>query len=168
MSHYNSTSDLRIRLLQISYFRDLPAVVVEELLVGFSLRRYTAGGIIMLEGELQPSLYIVASGVVKIGQLQVSNVKASNVRLEIRAAEGKLEVQLLDRGTAWLDTGTFASMMQASEYVRIIEERQGFKIGCVEELAWRNGWINDEQLAALAAPLFKSGYGTYLTRLLEQ
>ncbi len=69
MSHYNSTSDLRIRLLQISYFRDLPAVVVEELLVGFSLRRYTAGGIIMLEGELQPSLYIVASGVVKISRV---------------------------------------------------------------------------------------------------
>ena len=69
MSHYNSTSDLRIRLLQISYFRDLPAVVVEELLVGFSLRRYTAGEIIMLEGELQPSLYIVASGVVKISRV---------------------------------------------------------------------------------------------------
>ena len=118
-----------------------------------------------------PGLYFYDNSVVRIakevtpsarGELEISSVNDAYL------AEGKLEVQLLDRGTAWIDTGTFASMMQASEYVRIIEERQGFKIGCVEELAWRNGWINDEQLAALAAPLFKSGYGTYLTRLLEQ
>ena len=66
---------------------------------------------------------------------------------------------MLDRGTAWLDTGTFASMMQAAEYVRVIEERQGFKIGCIEEIAWRAGWIDDARLAALASPLVKSGYG---------
>ena len=69
---------------------------------------------------------------------------------------------MLDRGTAWLDTGTFESMMQASEYVRVIEDRQGFKIGCIEEIAWRAGWIDDAQLAALAGRLVKSGYGTYL------
>jgi glucose-1-phosphate thymidylyltransferase len=82
-------------------------------------------------------------------------------------ASGKLQVRVLDRGTAWLDTGTFESMMQASEYVRVIEDRQGYKIGCIEEIAWRAGWIDDAQLAALAAPLVKSGYGTYLTGLLE-
>ena len=75
-------------------------------------------------------------------------------------------MQVLDRGTAWLDTGTFESMMQASEYVRVIEDRQGFKIGCIEEVAWRAGWISDERLAAIAAPLVKSGYGLYLQNLL--
>ena len=76
-------------------------------------------------------------------------------------------MQVLDRGTAWLDTGTFESMMQASEYVKVIEDRQGFKIGCIEEIAWRAGWISDDQLAALAAPLNKSGYGRYLAKLLS-
>jgi glucose-1-phosphate thymidylyltransferase len=80
---------------------------------------------------------------------------------------GKLQVQVLDRGVAWLDTGTFESMMQASDYVRVIEDRQGFKIGCIEEVAWRAGWIDNAQLAALAAPLEKSGYGLYLERLLS-
>ena len=75
-------------------------------------------------------------------------------------------MQVLDRGTAWLDTGTFESMMQASEYVRVIEDRQGFKVGCIEEVAWRAGWIDDEQLAKLAAPLVKSGYGVYLEGLI--
>ena len=79
---------------------------------------------------------------------------------------GRLQVQVLDRGTAWLDTGTFESMMQASEYVRVIEDRQGYKIGCIEEIAWRAGWIDDAHLSALAAPLKKSGYGVYLLGLL--
>ena len=74
---------------------------------------------------------------------------------------------MLDRGTAWLDTGTFESMMQASEYVRVIEERQGFKIGCIEEIAWRAGWIDDAELRELARPLVKSGYGRYLEQLLD-
>ena len=79
-----------------------------------------------------------------------------------------LNVQVLDRGTAWLDTGTFESMMQASEYVRVIEDRQDFKIGCIEEIAWRAGWISDDQLRALAQPLIKSGYGRYLARILDR
>ena len=69
---------------------------------------------------------------------------------------------MLERGTAWLDTGTHASMMQAAEFVRVVEERQGWKIGCIEEIAWRRGFIDDAQLEALAAPLQKSGYGDYL------
>jgi glucose-1-phosphate thymidylyltransferase len=73
---------------------------------------------------------------------------------------------VLDRGTAWLDTGTFALMVQATEFVRVIEDRQGYKIGCIEEIAWRAGWISDDQLLAIASPLIKSGYGNYLTLLL--
>jgi glucose-1-phosphate thymidylyltransferase len=79
---------------------------------------------------------------------------------------GRLQVVPLDRGTAWLDTGTFDSLVQASEYVRVIEQRQGMKIGCVEETAWRAGFINDDQLKQLAEPLIKSGYGSYLVNLL--
>jgi glucose-1-phosphate thymidylyltransferase len=76
-------------------------------------------------------------------------------------------VTVLDRGTAWLDTGTFADLVHAAEYVRVIEARQGFKIGCVEEAAWRTGHIDDEQLRELAQPLLRSGYGEYLLRLLD-
>jgi glucose-1-phosphate thymidylyltransferase len=116
-----------------------------------------------------PGLYFYDNDVVAIaktiepsarGELEISTVN------ERYLEAGRLQVQVLDRGTAWLDTGTFESMMQASEYVRVIEDRQGFKIGCIEEIAWRAGWIDDAQLAALAAPLAKSGYGLYLQRLL--
>jgi glucose-1-phosphate thymidylyltransferase len=117
-----------------------------------------------------PGLYFYDNSVVEIaktitpsarGELEISTVN------ERYLAQGKLHVQVLDRGTAWLDTGTFESMMQASEYVRVIEDRQGFKVGCIEEIAWRAGWIDDKQLAVLAAPLAKSGYGAYLQRLLD-
>jgi glucose-1-phosphate thymidylyltransferase len=80
---------------------------------------------------------------------------------------GKLKVQLLDRGTAWLDTGTFATLNQAAQFVQVIEERQGIKIGCIEEAAYRQGFINTDQLRALAEPLQKSGYGKYLLGLLN-
>ena len=80
---------------------------------------------------------------------------------------GKLKVATLSRGTAWLDTGTFPSLMQAGQFVQVIEERQGLKIGCIEEIAYRNGFINKEQLEALATPLLKSGYGTYLMNLIS-
>jgi glucose-1-phosphate thymidylyltransferase len=116
-----------------------------------------------------PGLYFYDNDVVRIaheiepsarGELEISTIN------ERYLEAGRLQVQVLDRGTAWLDTGTFESMMQASEYVRVIEDRQGFKIGCIEEIAWRAGWIDDAQLAVLAAPLQKSGYGTYLQTLL--
>ena len=116
-----------------------------------------------------PGLYFFDNRVVEIakrikpsarGELEISSVN------EVYLNEGKLSVQVLDRGTAWLDTGTFESMMQASEYVRVIEDRQGFKIGCLEEIAWRAGWISDSELAELAEPLAKSGYGIYLQKLL--
>lgn len=90
------------------------------------------------------------------GELEISSINDAYL------AQGNLNVSVLDRGTAWLDTGTFDSMMQASEYVRVIEARQGFKIGCIEEIAWRNGWITTTELQNIAKPLAKSGYGEYL------
>lgn len=95
------------------------------------------------------------------GELEITDLN----RLYLEA--GTLSIELMGRGYAWLDTGTFASMLDAASYVRIIEERQGLKIACPEELAWRAGFINDEQLERLAAPLVKSGYGAYLMRLLK-
>ena len=83
-------------------------------------------------------------------------------------AKGKLEVGILDRGTAWLDTGTFSSLMQASQYVQVIEERQGLKIGCLEEIAYRKGFINKQELIELATPLLKSGYGDYLMEIVNE
>ncbi|MFJ3385823.1 MULTISPECIES: glucose-1-phosphate thymidylyltransferase RfbA [unclassified Curtobacterium] len=117
-----------------------------------------------------PGLYFYDNDVVEIaktiepsarGELEISTVN------ERYLEAGTLGVEVLDRGTAWLDTGTFESMMQASEYVKVIEDRQGHKIGCIEEIAWRNGWIDDAALADLAAPLAKSGYGVYLQNLLR-
>lgn len=117
-----------------------------------------------------PGLYFYDSSVVEVaksvkpsarGELEISCVNRHYLNA------GKLSVQVLDRGTAWLDTGTFDSMMQAAEYVRVIEDRQGIKIGCVEEIAWRAGWIGDDDLAQLALPLQKSGYGKYLQGLLQ-
>ena len=81
--------------------------------------------------------------------------------------EGKLSVAMLGRGTAWLDTGTFASLIQAQQFVQVIEERQGLKIGCIEEIAYRKGFINADQLKKVAQPLLKSGYGEYLLEILK-
>jgi glucose-1-phosphate thymidylyltransferase len=80
--------------------------------------------------------------------------------------QGRLKVGILDKGTAWLDTGTFASLMQASQFVQVIEERQGLKIGCIEEIAYRKKFIDKQQLKQLAEPLVKSGYGKYLLSLI--
>ncbi len=95
------------------------------------------------------------------GEIEITSV------LDAYLQQGQLKVCLLDRGTAWLDTGTHDSMMQASHFVQVIEERQGIKIGCVEEAAFRQGFINAQQLAQLAEPLKKSGYGKYLHELIE-
>jgi glucose-1-phosphate thymidylyltransferase len=95
------------------------------------------------------------------GEYEITDVNAEYLR------KGKLKVAVLDRGTAWLDTGTFASLMQAGQFVQVIEERQGLKIGCIEEVAYRNGFINKDQLKQIAEPLVKSGYGTYLMNLIN-
>ena len=81
---------------------------------------------------------------------------------------GELDVRVLGRGTAWLDTGTFQSLMQANQYVQVIEDRQGRKIGCIEEAAYRMGYINDQKLLEIAEPLRKSGYGEYLINLVKK
>ncbi len=116
-----------------------------------------------------PGLYFYDNDVVAIskaikpshrGELEITDV--NRVYLE----KGKLEVGVLDRGTAWLDTGTFDSLIEAGEFIEVIEKRQGLKIGCIEEIAYRNGWINDEQMEKLAAIYMKSGYGAYLKKLI--
>lgn len=117
-----------------------------------------------------PGLYFYGSDIVEVA----SQVKPSDRgELEITAVNQwyldrrRLSVTALQRGTAWLDTGSFESLHDAGEYVRVLERRQGTKVGCLEELAWRNGWIDDEQLRTLATPLLKSGYGDYLLNLLS-
>ena len=115
-----------------------------------------------------PGIYFYDNSVVEIaknikpssrGELEITDV--NKVYLE----KGTLSVQILDKGTAWLDTGTFNSLMQASQFVQVIEERQGQKIGCIEEMAYKMGFINKVQLDILAKPLLKSGYGEYLQQL---
>jgi glucose-1-phosphate thymidylyltransferase len=118
-----------------------------------------------------PGLYYYDNSVVEIaknikpsarGEYEITDVNKEYLRRK------KLDVQVLGRGTTWLDTGTFASLMQANQYVQVIEERQGRKIGCIEEAAYRMGYIDDAKLLEVAEPLRKSGYGEYLVNLLKK
>jgi glucose-1-phosphate thymidylyltransferase len=117
-----------------------------------------------------PGLYYYDNSVVKIakninpserGEYEITDVNKEYLK------QGKLDVKVLGRGTVWLDTGTFSSLMQANQYVQVIEERQGRKIGCIEEAAYRMGFIDDQKLLEIAKPLIKSGYGEYLINIVN-
>lgn len=118
-----------------------------------------------------PGLYFYDNDVVRIakalkpsprGELEITDINRQYLK------DGKLKVCILDKGTAWLDTGTFESLMQAAQFVQVIEERQGLRIGCIEEIAYRMGYITKDQLQTLANPLIKSGYGKYLLNLITE
>ncbi|MBI2269994.1 MAG: glucose-1-phosphate thymidylyltransferase RfbA [Bacteroidetes bacterium] len=118
-----------------------------------------------------PGLYFYDNSVIEIakqlkpsgrGEYEITDVNKHYL------STGRLKVGILNRGTAWLDTGTFSSLMQASQFVQVIQERQGLRLGCIEEVAFRMGYIGKDQLRKLAEPLIKSGYGTYLSDIIEQ
>jgi len=117
-----------------------------------------------------PGIYFYDNSVIEIAKNLEPSARGEYEITDVNKAylqQGKLNVSILDRGTAWLDTGTFQSLMQAQQYVQVIEERQGLKIGCIEEIAYTKGYISAAQLRKVAQPLLKSGYGAYLMGLIE-
>jgi len=122
-------------------------------------------------GYAVPGLYFYDNNVIEIarnlqpssrGELEITGIN------EHYLARGELSVTVLPRGTAWFDTGTFQGLLEASQFVNVVEARQGHKIGCVEEIAWRNGWLTDAEFSDLADPLVKSGYGVYMQNVLAE
>lgn len=118
-----------------------------------------------------PGLYFYDNDVVEIAKSVIPSARGELEITEIHNGylnRGKLQVRVMDRGTAWMDPGNFNDVLQASHFIQVIEERQGLKIGCIEEIAWQEGYIDDAQLEKLAEPLVKSGYGNYMMNLLRQ
>jgi glucose-1-phosphate thymidylyltransferase len=143
----------------VEFDKDMKAISIEEKPVN-PKSNYAVPGlyfydneVIQIAKDLKPSAR---------GEYEITDINAEYLRRD------KLKVAILSRGTAWLDTGTFASLMQAGQFVQVIEERQGLKIGCIEEIAYRNGWISKEELKAIAQPLEKSGYGSYLMDIIKE
>ena len=117
-----------------------------------------------------PGLYFYDNSVIEVAKNLKPSARGEYEITDINKyylEQGKLKVGILDRGTAWLDTGTFSSLIQAGQFVQVLEERQGLKVGCIEEIAYNNGWINENELRMVAEPLVHSGYGDYLLRLVE-
>ena len=143
----------------VEFDRDRKAISIEEK-PARPKSRYAVPGlyfydnaVVSIAGDLKPGAR---------GEYEITDVNKAYLR------EGRLKVGILDKGTAWLDTGTFASLMQAGQFVQVIEERQGLKIGCIEEVAYRMGFIGKTELEQLALPLIKSGYGNYLYSILSE
>jgi len=142
----------------VEFDKDKTALTIEEK-PQKPRSNYAVTGIYFYDNEVVEAAKLVKPS--PRGELEITDIQ--NFYLQ----KNKLKVEVLDRGTAWLDTGTFQSMNQASQFVQVIEERQGLKVGCIEETAWKKGFINDQQLEKLGKDLYKSGYGKYILSLLE-
>lgn len=142
----------------VEFDKDLNAISIEEK-PQQPKSRYAVPGLYFYDNEVKEIARNLKPS--ERGELEITDINKHYLE------RGKLKVGILSRGTAWLDTGTFPSLMQAGQFVQVIEERQGLKIGCIEEVAYRMNYIDAEQLSALAKPLVKSGYGEYLLNLLK-
>ena len=143
----------------VEFDRDMKAVSIEEKPIR-ARSHYAVVGLYFYDNDVVSIARSIKPSA--RGELEITDVNREYLR------RGRLRVGVLGRGTAWLDTGTFVSLMQAAEFVRVIEERQGLRIGSPEEVAWREGFIDDAGLRAIAEPLVKSGYGEYLMSLLDE